>query len=273
MTHAPVDLAQCPNCGRDLDGAFCAECGQKVTSINPTLHDFLHDLVHEFLHVDGKIFRSVRLLLTRPGFLTQEHFQGRRARYISPIRLYLIFSVAFFALDHVAPRSRNPVQITMTSESQEDLAKLKELGFENEEELEQAASAVLVTYMPRLMFVLVPVFALLVKLVTRRSGRNYPQHVYFALHLHAAGFAFLTLAALTRFAGPAGVFSRSARLALSIALLIYVVMAFRRAYGGTATRAVARVAVVGVLYLVVTLFALLAVVLPVFAPRLSALIS
>ena len=53
--------------------------------------------MHELLHVDGKIFRSVRLLLMRPGLLTHEYFRGRRARYISPIRLYLIFSVAFFA--------------------------------------------------------------------------------------------------------------------------------------------------------------------------------
>jgi hypothetical protein len=45
-----------------LEGAFCAQCGQKVTPLNPSLHDFLHDLVHEFLHFDGKIFRSVRLL-------------------------------------------------------------------------------------------------------------------------------------------------------------------------------------------------------------------
>lgn len=103
MSHAPVGLANCPNCGRALDGAFCAACGQKNTSINPTLHDFAHDFVHELLHVDAKIFRSVRLLLTRPGFLTREYFEGRRARYVSPVRLYLIFSVVYFAAAAVSP--------------------------------------------------------------------------------------------------------------------------------------------------------------------------
>jgi hypothetical protein len=96
-------LTTCPNCDARLGDNYCPHCGQKVTPINPSLHDFLHDLTHELLHVDGKIFQSVRLLLTRPGFLTAEYFRGRRATYVSPIRLYLIFSVAFFAVSSLAP--------------------------------------------------------------------------------------------------------------------------------------------------------------------------
>ena len=97
MRQPFTDLTVCPNCDAPLTGRFCAQCGQKVMPVGPTLSYFLHDLTHELLHVDGKIFRSVRLLLFRPGFLTREYFLGRRARYISPIRLYLIFSLAFFA--------------------------------------------------------------------------------------------------------------------------------------------------------------------------------
>ena len=81
--HAPVD---CPNCRATVTAAFCGACGQpRVASLNPTLGEFLHDLVHEILHVDGKIFRSLKLLLTRPGFLTREHFFGRRAAYVADI--------------------------------------------------------------------------------------------------------------------------------------------------------------------------------------------
>lgn len=62
MSDVSVLLTECPNCRRALDGAYCAGCGQKVTALNPTFHDCFHDLTHELLHVDGKIFRSVRLL-------------------------------------------------------------------------------------------------------------------------------------------------------------------------------------------------------------------
>lgn len=88
----------CHNCGIRLSGPYCAACGQKVRPLNITVHDFFHEFIHETLHVDGRLFQSIRRLILSPGFLTREYLQGRRARWISPIRLYLIFSVIFFAL-------------------------------------------------------------------------------------------------------------------------------------------------------------------------------
>ena len=67
---AAIEPSLCPNCGAMRSGAYCAACGQKAAPLNPTIADFLHDLTHELLHVDGKIFRSVRLLLTRPATRT-----------------------------------------------------------------------------------------------------------------------------------------------------------------------------------------------------------
>ena len=78
MSATATDLTACPNCGAPLAGAFCAQCGQKVAPVNPTLHDLLHDAVHEFLHIDGRIVRSVQYLLLRPGMLTREYYAGRR---------------------------------------------------------------------------------------------------------------------------------------------------------------------------------------------------
>jgi eukaryotic-like serine/threonine-protein kinase len=68
------------------------------------MHDLFHDVTHEFLHVDSKIFRTVKLLLLKPGFLTREYFEGRRVRYVSPIRLYLVFSVLYFAASTLIDR-------------------------------------------------------------------------------------------------------------------------------------------------------------------------
>src|SRR4029453_14213072 len=92
------DSPFCHNCGVRLTGPFCAACGQKALPLSVTVHDFFHEFTHEMLHVDGRIWQTVQRLILSPGFLTREYLQGRRARWISPIRLYLIFSVAFFGL-------------------------------------------------------------------------------------------------------------------------------------------------------------------------------
>src|SRR5262245_46278012 len=104
MSTSVVDPpAQCPNCGAVLEGKYCSQCGQKVTSLNPTLGEVLHDLVHEIVHVDGKIITTLRYLIAKPGFLSLEHFEGRRARYVAPIRLYLLLSVLCFGATALTP--------------------------------------------------------------------------------------------------------------------------------------------------------------------------
>ena len=62
--------------GVDCGGPFCARCGQKASPLNPTFAEFLHVLFHELAHFDGKIVQSVRLLLTRPGFLSRATSKG-----------------------------------------------------------------------------------------------------------------------------------------------------------------------------------------------------
>jgi hypothetical protein len=268
-SHAVVELTRCPNCDDGLNGAYCAKCGQKVAALNPTFHDLLHDIVHEFLHIDGKIFRSVRLLLTRPGFLSCEHFAGRRARYISPIRLYLIFSVLYFAIAALAPpsfvRDEAPGRTTA-----EEAAELKRLGFESEEALQEAINEALTHWVPRVMFVLVPLFALLVRLVIGKSGRNYPQHLYFALHVHAAAFALLALVALARYASGDRWLTQIIEPAVMICLFVYLVLALRRAYGGTTAQAVRRTLVLSFLYAVAITAVLAGIVMPLFVPAIRA---
>jgi hypothetical protein len=249
MSHVAVAPETCPNCARAVEGAYCAGCGQKAGPIDPTLHDFVHDFIHELLHVDGKIFGSVRLLLTRPGFLTREYVEGRRARYISPIRLYLIFSVAYFGLAAIAPPAKQGSGIRVELSDADD-AELRQLGFESEEQLQQEVRAATGTWAPRAMFVLVPLFALLVKGATRRSGRNYPQHLYFALHLHAGAFAILAVGVLGRLARPVPYVEETIGIAAMVLLFVYSVVSFQRAYGGTTARAVVRTAVVGIPYVI-----------------------
>ena len=119
------------------------------------------------------------------------------------------------------------------------------------------------TWAPRAMFVLVPLFAVLVKAVTRGSGRNYPQHLYFALHVHAAGFALLAIATLARYARPIPYAADVVSAAALVWLVVYSTRAFRRAYGGTTARAVARAVVVGLAYFIAIGAAIAGIIVPI----------
>jgi hypothetical protein len=249
MSHAPVALTSCPNCGRDLDGAFCAACGQKVAALNPTFHDLLHDLVHELLHVDGKIFQSVRLLLTRPGFLSREYFEGRRTRYVSPVRLYLVFSVLFFL---VAAGVEKP----LTAEDRAELARAEgPLGRKANPEFIHTVEA----WMPRTMFLLVPVLGLWTAAATRSVRRHYPLHLYFAFHVQAGLFAVGAAWMLLRW-GDSEAMDVIADVTAVVLAASYLVVAFRTAYGGTWGRAAARAAFVGIAYFLSYAVALAALV-------------
>jgi hypothetical protein len=105
MTMADTaPLTPCTNCG-GASSDFCARCGER----QPGHHDlsvghFAHEVVHEFVHLDSKLFRTLRDIVTKPGFLTEEYFAGRKSRYIAPLRLFLtLFALQFVAFTFYQP--------------------------------------------------------------------------------------------------------------------------------------------------------------------------
>jgi len=87
----------CLNCGAELIGDYCHRCGQKG-HIHRTIGAFWHELVHGVLHFEGKIWRTLPLLAWRPGELTRRYVQGERARFVSPIALFLFSVFLMFAV-------------------------------------------------------------------------------------------------------------------------------------------------------------------------------
>jgi hypothetical protein len=229
---------ECPNCNALLQGPWCSKCGQKQADLNPSWHDLLHDSIHEFLHLDGKIFRTARKLFLQPGELTAEFLRGRRARYIGALRLYLTFSVLFFVLTALVPNP-NP-----EAEDHNAPATAHELA------TDRVVTETFAKLLPKLVFILVPVFALLLKLAHRRQRRNYPQFLYFSLHFHAAVFGFLALITPLQ-ALRSEAWLQAAQLCVLASAFGYLVAGIKRVFGGSARMIIVRALAVTLGYLVV----------------------
>lgn len=90
------ESAACLNCSTPLVGKRCHECGQPE-HVHRTLGAFWHDLAHGVLHFEGKIWRTLPLLAWRPGELTRRYIEGERARFVSPMALFLFSVFLMFA--------------------------------------------------------------------------------------------------------------------------------------------------------------------------------
>lgn len=91
--------AVCANCGASLAGKYCSQCGQRHDG-HPVHHfwHFVSEATEDLTHADSRLWQTLFALLFRPGFLTREFLEGRRARYLPPVRLYLVVSVIFFLI-------------------------------------------------------------------------------------------------------------------------------------------------------------------------------
>lgn len=88
----------CLNCGAEVTGKYCSNCGQLNRIPKMQLNDLLHEVLHSIIHFDGKFFETIKLLCTKPGFLTTEYISGKRSKYLPPVQMYLFTSAIFFFL-------------------------------------------------------------------------------------------------------------------------------------------------------------------------------
>lgn len=92
-----TEAARCLNCGAALSGAYCAKCGQPA-HVHRSLAALVHDLLHGVFHFEGKIWRTLPELAFRPGRLTRRYIDGERAKFVSPMALFLFTVFLIFAV-------------------------------------------------------------------------------------------------------------------------------------------------------------------------------
>ena len=141
----------CLNCGAGLTGPYCHECGQKG-HVHRTIGGFWHELVHGVFHFEGKIWRTLPMLAWRPGELTRRYIHGERARFVSPIALFLFSVFLMFAVFSLlggpfsvpdvanSPQARAEAEADFQEEQTQDRARLQELRTERQERVQAGRS-------------------------------------------------------------------------------------------------------------------------------------
>lgn len=305
-TSQSPPAALCENCQTPLLGVFCHRCGQSDRSLDLSFGAFARDWLGSVFGFDGRVWRTLSLLLIRPGRLSHEYLQGRRASYVSPLRLYFFVSLAAFlvltaadgSLVNVSKGDQDAVDLTLDLETldlEDPLAETpepqsepdgasqeesplappasSEEGPEDPESLNEAADmqssetvadSVETTAdafeaatedfveravetatgnrdqfkkefaknLPKAVFVLVPFYAVLLKLFFRRRYRSFVQHLVVSLHLHTTAFVLIALGNVADLVLQLGGSNSDPGSSLAtLILVIHTFMSLRQAYG------------------------------------------
>lgn len=199
----------CVNCRQPLRGKFCAHCGEKRIELSDlTVRHFLGHAFEACTHVDGKIYRTVRSLLFRPGELTADYLTGRRRPYIGPLQLFLICNLAYFLLrpvlgwDTLSSTLGTDMEHSAFASTASQMVSAKLAASQVPLENYRAAfdpAAILLG--KSLVILLVLLYALPLALLFFKRGRPALTHLVFALHFGAffllaliAGLGLLNLA-------------------------------------------------------------------------------
>jgi hypothetical protein len=297
----------CANCHYafepDRPDEFCPRCGQQNHSTDISFGHVLEEFLEGVFHFDGKVFRTARLLLLKPGELTRRFLAGQRVPYVPPIRLYVFISFIFFlllgwmagheeeaesravgpvsteyvfrmkpgALPVKEPRGKRPFfsiefegdsaqggpgyRVPLSNDSvltPRDLARLPDhlsshqldsvirrkgatptflsrlrlsryLRWRNASSEDTAHAAIRTASI--MLFLLMPLAALLLQGAYRRQRRYYLGHLIFTIHLHCVLFVLLMMSLLIDRAG-----LTSISIWLPLLILPYLVLALRRVY-------------------------------------------
>lgn len=224
MSHKKYrEEKNCLNCGAEVLGKFCQNCGQENIEQRDNFFHMVGHFISDYLHFDSKFFRSLLPLFTKPGFLTKEYWDGRRTRYIPPLRLFFFMTIIFvlvtsFFYNRFGQRLKDSiVHADPLVESEEaaramtlpDTAKIyikrtnetvtaKELrdaiaGEKRRFGQIQTGFDIVFKNLKYVMFFLLPVYALIFKILFLRRRSFYIDQLIYAMHLQSFAYTLLSI--------------------------------------------------------------------------------
>ena len=264
MSETDLTESECPNCHTPLKGQFCSRCGQNQKGFDRFFLSLVRESFDDIFATDSRAAKTIVALLLRPGFLTREYFLGKRARYVQPLRLYFITSLAFFLLlSLVSMLNTDSIQLHMDDFDDEDKAVLEavkeesasegvhfEIDFLTEEQdkkleaifdtqIQKAKDIaendpgriidIILDLAPPVVFCLLPLFAFLLKIVYINTDRYYTQHLVLAVHNHCFLYiVFMVDTFLDLFTGYLIV--EAIQTVLAIWIPVYLILSLRANY-------------------------------------------
>lgn len=251
----------CLNCQYSFNQEenFCPNCGQENHDLKIPISHFIEEFLEGILHFDSKVWHTLKTLFFYPGKITNDFLEGKRVSFVPPIRLYVFFSFIFFLTlslvfnhkdedkkltDYIAEKSTSSdgaklkgndieqlldsMQVSLgedTMKSKQMQEKLRNLSKYTGKDLNQINQKIYKTLSFALFFLL-PVFALIMKLMYRSSKKYYYEHFIAAIHYHVILFILLLVAV--------GFYAlslpRTSYLILFLGALVYFIHSLRVVY-------------------------------------------
>jgi hypothetical protein len=267
---APVPHSECANCGATLSARYCARCGQD-SHVTLTVRHFFEEFIEGMTHFDSTFWRTFQPLLFKPGLLTGEFLDGKRKLYAPPLRSYLVLSVLYFLIAsfsnsvHADFRSLDGRELGPAdcTEMASRMQVFRWLSNDIEASCRRAMSdhghalsTVIYGMLPKVMFVVLPLVALVQFWFYKRQRPLYVENLVFVLHFQSFYFLVSSLALLlaTLIAWLSGATTQSVSSGFDFIIYAwsaaYLFLADRRVYNAGAFRAVASILAVGLAYLV-----------------------
>lgn len=169
----------CSNCDALLSGPFCAQCGQRVRGRLST-RKLLGDLLAHGFSVESALWRTIAGLARNPGALCRDYVSGRRARYVNPLR-YCLMVLAVYLL----------VSVVLGIDPTKAVGKVVITG--DTAAAADAARARFTRHIDLMLFLALPLFALLLRIYYRKAGYNYAEVTAYALFVVGQSFLYATM--------------------------------------------------------------------------------
>ena len=214
----------CLNCGAEVTGKFCSNCGQENIETKEKFLPMVGHFISDYLHFDSKFFRSLFSLFTRPGFLTKQYWDGKRVSYIHPLRLFFFVTIIFVVCASVFYKkyggelrkefrmNQELVRFDSTYNDVPDTTRfflgekigtltLKEIRKKRADDLrmiKKLGSGLddVFKSLKYVAFLLLPVYALVFKLLYIRRRSFYVDHLVYTMHMQVFAYTVLSVAFL-----------------------------------------------------------------------------
>lgn len=257
----------CLNCGEWVERKFCPECGQENVQVRESFLHIVSHFISDYLHYDSKFFKSLGYLLTKPGFLTKEYLEGRRMRYIHPLRLFFFATIVMVIVANayhskfkvVVPGHKAAIVqdsvVQPTIVSRYDLHALNSQEQKIIENLSEAFDN-MSHYLKYISFLLLPVYALGFYMLYWRTKKFYVDQLVYTVHVQSFGYVILIML-LPIFMYLIPSFHEWYQAILVLVIALYLTLSLKYLYRQSWARTLFKVAL-AIIYIVVVTYVTMA---------------